>query len=89
MPRNLKSPTGDSPLACAYRRAATVSILAATPDEARTDYRILAAIAARQYWMRQWEMHWKRARCKAAVNAGRHADMWLREVRRLSTGDNP
>jgi hypothetical protein len=87
MPR-LARPAGHSTLAWAYRLAAKSARVSVWPE--RDAYRLLAALAARQYWMREWELHWKRARCKAAVNAGRHADEWYREIRRLSAaGDHP
>ena len=79
-----KPPTGDSLLARAYRRAATVSILAATPDEARTDYRILAALAARQFWLWEWQRRWGLSRCQAAWKAIEQADLWLSLIERLS-----
>ena len=88
----LVRPTGHSNLACAYRLAAKSARVSVWPE--RDAYRLLAALAARQYWMREWERRWKRARCQASWQAswqaGHHADQWYQEIRRLgAAGDNP
>ena len=82
-----KPPTGGSPLACAYRLAATSARVSI--EQKRGPYLLLAALAARQFWAYEWHRRWGLATGRAAWEARQQADLWLDLIERLRKETKP
>ena len=86
----LKPPTGNGPLARAYRLANNLAWNTEAEDDEDIDsYCLLAALAARQFWAYEWRRRFGLSRCQAAWEARRQADLWYDEVERLSKESKP